>query len=687
MLEARSVAVLGATDRPGTLGSRLIEELQKSPGLSELHLVNPRRAGEQLAGRKVLESLDDIDGPVDLVAFAITDGAVSGELERAARRGDRSALIFGSLVEDSEEGTYMLRRQVAETAASQGMALCGGGCMGFVSPGLRAIGYLEPYPLPPGRVALVTHSGSAFSALLRADRLFGFSLAVSSGQELVTTASEYISYALSREETAVIALLLETMRRPEHLRSVLAEAAASGTPVVALTVGTSEAGRSMVEAHSGALAGSDAAWEALFEESGVMRATDLSELCDLLELLSCPKPPRRARTGEPGAIGAVFDSGAERALAVDLAVTHNVSFASIGPLTKTRLAGLLDPGLEPTNPLDVWGSGANTEELFSAALSALADDEAVDAVALAVDLVPEFDGDDSYRSALVRAASASEHLVCALSHLPSALDREDARRLRGAGIPVLEGTASGLSALGKVTSWHKRKTTSEKTLPLEPERAARWLSRLGAGRLGTLELFELLADYGIDSPAHRVVSDSAAARAAGLELGYPLALKTAVAGLSHKTEAGGVLLGIKDESALVAGYEEMAERLGEQATVAKMAPPGVELSLGVLRDPLVGPMVVLGAGGSLVELLADRAVALPPIGDERAAGLVERLKVHALLQGYRGGPPADLRAVLRAVRAVAQIASELGEALQSLEVNPLSCSPAGALALDVLAES
>jgi len=263
MLAARSIALVGASPRPGTFGQRMIEEVTRSPSRPLVHLVNPRYA--EIGGHPCLPSLADLPEPADLVLLAVPDGQLEPQLELAAARGNRSALIFGNAYEPPSDETVPLRDRLAEIARGAGIAMCGAGCMGFinVSRGLRAIGYLESSPLPAGPVALVTHSGSVFSALLRARRGLRFSLAVSSGQELVTTTPAYLEYALSLPETKVLALVLEAMRDAGQLTAVLATAAERDIPVVLLTVGGSAAGQAMVAAHSGALAAADGGWEAL----------------------------------------------------------------------------------------------------------------------------------------------------------------------------------------------------------------------------------------------------------------------------------------------------------------------------------------------------------------------------------------------------------------------------------------
>ena len=300
MLEARSVALVGASARPGSLGARMIAEMARSPSRPRTYLVNPRYP--EINGVPCLPALADVPEPVDLVLLAVPDTALEQELSMAARTRARSAIIFGNAFDLPR--TPGLRNRLAAIASQAGMAVCGAGCMGFVNVarGLRAVGYVEP-DLHPGPVALISHSGSVFSALLRARRGFGFSLAVSSGQELVTTAAAYARYALGL--TRVLALVLEAIRDAAGLRSVLASALAADVPAVLLSVGASQAGKALVSAHSGALAAADGAWEALAGAYGLHRVGDLAELADTLELFSAGRgwagrrPAARGRRAGP----------------------------------------------------------------------------------------------------------------------------------------------------------------------------------------------------------------------------------------------------------------------------------------------------------------------------------------------------------------------------------------------------
>ena len=714
MLAARSVALVGASPRPGTFGARMVEEVTRSPARPRVHLVNPRYG--EIAGQTCVPSLADLPGPVDLVLLAVPDAALEDQLAVAARRGDRAAVIFGNAHEEpagppaGDAPGPPLRDRLAGIARSAGMELCGAGCMGFVnaSQGLRAIGYTEPSPLPAGPVALVTHSGSVFSALLRARRGLGFSLAVSSGQELVTTAPAYLEYALDLPGTRVLALVLEAMRDAGRLRAVLARAADRDVPVVLLTVGGSAPGRAMVAAHSGALAAADGGWEALSRAHGVHRVSDLAELADTLELFAvgrrAPAGPGRAADGR--GIAAVHDSGLERAHIVDLADALGVPFAPLSAATTERLAGLLDPGLLPSNPLDVWGTGADPRELFAGALTALADEPAVAAVALAVDLVHELDGDRSYPLALRDAAARTDKPLAVLANLPSAIDPDVAAELRAAGIPVLESARTGLLALRHLLdhaarppsaadtaaaadgTGHQRSPSADRRPgwpAVNRERQRRGRELLASGAASGAPLLGLLREYGIDAVRAEAAGDAGAALAAAASIGYPVVLKTDEPAITHKSDVRGVLLGLADPAALAAGYADLAARLGPRVLVGQTAPPGTELALGLVADPGLGPLIVVGAGGVLVELLADRVVALPPVDEHLAAELIGRLRVSRLLAGVRGAPPADLDAVARAIAGLSRLVGELGDDLAALDINPLICGPAGALAVDALA--
>jgi acetate---CoA ligase (ADP-forming) len=693
MLEARSVALVGASPRPGSFGQRMTDEVTRSPSRPDIYLVNPRH--RDIAGRPCYPSLAELPGPVDLVLLAVPDAALEQQLMIAAERGDRSAVIFANAHSEEPDqagpgaSAPTLRARLATIARSAGMQLCGAGCMGFVNVarGLRAIGYAEPDPAPAGPVALLTHSGSVFSTMLRSRRGIGFSLAVSSGQELVTAAPSYLDYALRLPETRVLALVLEAIREPARLREVLASAAERDIPVVLLTAGRSASGRMLVAAHSGALAAGDGGWEALVRAYGIHRVNDLAELADSVELFAIG---RRAARGRPGGIATVHDSGLERAHVADVADEIGVPFAPIAETTKARLAEILDPGLIPANPLDVWGTGNNTRALFGSSLITLAEDPSVAAVALAVDLVSEPDGDLAYPQAVLDAASQTTKPVVVLGNLPGAVDPDFAAQLRQHSIPVLEGLRPGLTALRHLLARAARPADAEAPALVRPAasgtaRRDHGMALLAAGATSGAPLLELLCEYGIAAAAARQAADAQGALAAAESIGYPVVLKTAAPTIMHKSDARGVLLDIRGPGELAAAYADLSARLGPEVLVCESVAAGTELALGIARDPDLGPLIVVGAGGVLVETLSDRAVALPPVDARTARQMIAELRVARLLAGVRGAQPADLGAVVRSVTGLSELALDLADGLEALDVNPLICGPSAATAVDVLA--
>jgi acyl-CoA synthetase (NDP forming) len=294
-------------------------------------------------------------------------------------------------------------------------------------------------------------------------------------------------------------------------------------------------------------------------------------------------------------------------------------------------------------------------------------------VGLAVDLVEEYDGDASFPRALTGLVGRTEKPVAVLTNLPSAVDQVAAARLRAAGIPVLEGTASGLRALGHLLAPPPR---ARPPVVVDDERRARWAGAAAA------DWPALLADYGIGAVAGVVVSGRAEAVRSAEAIGFPVAAKTAEEAVHHKTEADGVRLGLGDGDAVGAAYDDLAARLGPRVLVQRQV-AGVEVALGIVRDPLLGPLVVVAPGGTLVELIAERAVALPPLDRETARSMVGGLRVARLLAGYRGSAAADVDALVDVVVALGQLAVELGDHLEAVDLNPVVVGPAGSGALVV----
>jgi acyl-CoA synthetase (NDP forming) len=682
MLDARSVAVVGASVKTGSLGRQMMAELRRGGFDGAVYPVNP--GYDEVDGYRCYPSLLEIPEPVDLAILGVANARIEAAMTDAAELGAGSVVTFSSLYEEPSDGPSLAER-VAAIAAARGMAVCGGNGMGFVNvPGrLRATGFATPDDLRPGPVTFLSHSGSAFAALAFNDRGIGFDLLVSSGQEVVTTMDAYLRFALERDSTRVVAMLLETVRDPDGFREGLARAAERDVPVFALTVGRTDASKALVTAHSGALAGEHGAYEAVFDAYGVHEVRSLDEMADAVELFSSP---RRVHAGR--GIASIHDSGGERALFVDLATEHDVPIADVSDATLERIEATLDAGLEAANPLDAWGTGIDADRIFRESFVAFHDDDAVAAMAFVVDLTRQGEPyEEGYLQVARDVWASTTKPFCLLSNLSAAVAADEARMLRDEGIPVLEGTTSGLRALKHLlddAAWRARAAPTRQP-PVPDGVRSSWRSRLGeAPPVGDLEAFRLLADYGVQTAAIRSAESASAAADAAEELGYPVVLKTTAPGVAHKTDADGVRLDIPNLEGLTTAFEDISARLGPSVSIAAMAPRGVEMHLGLVNDPMFGPLVLVAAGGVLVEVLHDRALGLPPLDDAAALRLIDRLKIRPILDGVRGAAPSDVAALAHAVSRMSVLAGDLGDLIDAIDVNPVIVSPTGCVAVDAL---
>ena len=346
--------------------------------------------------------------------------------------------------------------------------------------------------------------------------------------------------------------------------------------------------------------------------------------------------------------------------------------------------------MESANPLDAWGTGIDGDRIFRDAFAAFADDPAVSASVFCVDMTLQGEPYDEGYLVLAREAyESTTEPFCVLSNLASAVTQDEIRMLRDAGIPVLEGTESGLRALGHLLDDAAFRARPPVDAGAEVHQAvrARWRDRLATGvPLSELDGLALLAEYGLETAAARPASSTQSAVEHAMAIGFPVVLKTAAPGITHKSDVDGVRVGLTDADGVRSAYEDISGRLGPDVTVAAMVPAGVEMALGVITDPTFGPLVLVGAGGVLVEVLHDRALALPPLDAAAAHRIVDRLAVRPILDGVRGAEPADVDALADAIARLSVLATDLGDLITALDVNPVIVGAKGCVAVDALVE-
>jgi acyl-CoA synthetase (NDP forming) len=676
LLSPRSIAFVGASARPNTPGHDMMRMVRRGGFAGTVHAVNPNY--REIDGFPCVPSLADLPNAPDLVVLSVRNERLEDAMREAIARGAKASVLFASAFLDNDREPPLAQR-LAILARDAGVPVCGANCMGFYNDldKVWICGFPSPREPRPGGIAFIAHSGSVFGALAHNDPRLRFAMAISPGQELTTTVADYIDFAVDRPEVKVVGLFIETARDPKGFRKALDKAARRGVPVVALKVGRTEAAAAAALTHTGAMAGSDLAYEALFDRYGVIRVETIDELAATLMLLST------GRRAAQGSLVSIHDSGGEREMIIDLADRAKVEFAPISDATKARIAAQLDPGLEAANPLDAWGTGADFIPKFTAGFQALVDDDNAALGLFCADIRDQYYLSDGFGEAAMAVARQTAKPVALVTNYTQLRHDKIALRLVEAGVPVLDGTLNALAAARGALRY--RDFCARPADPPPPAKASahKAADLRGGAALDEAASLALLKAWDIPVAPHAVADSEDAAVAAAHTLGYPLVLKTAMPGILHKSDVGGVRLGLQDDSAVSTAYRDMAARLGPRVLLARIVPKGVELALGMVDDPQFGPLVTVGAGGVLIELLSDRKAALAPFGPATAARLLDGLALRELLDGYRGGAKVDLSKLAAVVASFSVMAAELSGKIAEIDINPLVCG-AEIVAVDAL---
>ncbi|MGY8996425.1 MAG: acetate--CoA ligase family protein [Alphaproteobacteria bacterium] len=678
LLAPRSVAIVGASPKQESFGWSSYRALVDYGFEGEVYLINP--GYEEIDGRPCYPDLAAIGKPIEHAMLNVANARLEGLFEATIAAGIPAATIFASgYLEGDPDLVTRMRARAAET----GLMICGGNGSGFYNRAENVQISLGSGRGDPdiGPITLIAQSGSIYMGMVQTDGRLEFNMTVASGQELATSAADYMDYALELPSTRAIGLFLETVRDPEGFCAAADKARERGVPVIAIKTARTALSKRMAVSHSGALAGDDAVYDAVFERHSVVRVREVDELIATLQLATQP------RVMVPGGLVAITDSGGEREHLADLADDAGVPFAQISEATTARLAERLDYGLDPVNPLDAWGTGHDYLNIFLDCWRALmADDDC----AVGIWVADLRDG-EKYRTPFQKGAKAiaeetGKPMVFATC-VPNAIVHETARALYQDGIPLIDGLDNAVIAVARLMAWRDHRPASAMTPPNAPDNAVvePWRQRLATGEaLSEIEGLALARDFGIAVPNPVIAEDAEGAVQAARAMAGPVVLKTAMPGIAHKSDVGGVHLSLGDDDAVRAAWQDMADRLGPRCLVAPMAPTGTEMVFGLVNDPQFGPMVLIGTGGIFVEVLGDSVLAKPPFDAMCARGLIDRLQGRALLDGVRGKPAADLDALAQTLARFSVLAATLGAAIDELDLNPVIAGPDGAVAVDAL---
>jgi acetate---CoA ligase (ADP-forming) len=656
MFNPASVAIYGISDRT----SMRIAQNMTADGVP-FYGINPTRS--EACGVTCYPAIGDCPSVPEMVVMGVGHGRIEAAIEDVLSVDGVRAIITPGLGNEAGRHGPPVSARIGARVREAGVAMLGPNCMGIATPGYPSpwIGSLHPTFIP-GPVATVVHSGSIGEILVSLGPRVGFRTVVSAGNEAVTDVADFVAHFAADPATRVVGLFLETVRRPAAFEDALRLLAEADKVAIVLKVGTSEMGAQAALAHTGALVGSDRSFSAMLRYYNAIRVDDFGDWVEHLEVFSRARPPRGRR------IGAVTNSGGEGEYFADKAEQAGIPLKLFSEDLRARITAEFPNFAQVGNPADCWAID-DDRVVFPRVFQLMADSDEFDVLVSNIDHSQWLHGGErelaqNIAGDLEAAARGSDLFPCVITVTTADPPIEDIEWARRHDIPLLKGTLPGLRALAARLGHHRR---------LPPSRDTTAAERIpGHGALAELDSAELAAGYGIDYPhARRCVSADEAVRAAAA-IGYPVAVK--VDNVAHKARVGGVALGLTDAEAVHAA----AVRMGGRVIVAEQVTGGVEVLVGMVRDPDYGPTVVVGVGGALAEPLDLVAASLAPLDDAGARDLVRSLA--PLIRMLGGHVPDALAAVVVAVSRMAAEHPEVAE----IDLNPLLVSPERAVALDCL---
>ena len=659
----------------------MFQVLRKGGYRGQIFLVNPNY--QEIDGIACFPSLSAIPASIDMAVLSVAGHRMEDLLDEAIHLKVGGVTIFDYCMIEGEKSDLLLDRLKAK-AKQAGMPICGGNCMGYYNFDSNThVSFQSPSSRQPGHIALIAHSGSIFVLPTGNDPRFRFNLVVSAGQEISTSLDQYMDFALEQPTTRVLAVFMEAIRNPQGFVAVLEKAKAKGIPVVVTKVGRTEVSAQLAATHSGAIAGNNTAYEALFKKYGVICTETLDDLMTTALVLS------QGHALGQGELGYVSDSGGLRELFVDTAENYGVPFARINQATVDKLRERLPHGLEPVNPLDAAGSfTADYAQVFRDCVRYIMSDPAV-AIG-----VFEFEARDNYIympefiEIAKEVASYCDKPFFVINTFSSAMNAGIANDLMDANVPLVNGVENAVKVvrnLLKQRDMVQYRTVLEDSPANDVSLLGKWRSRIANGvQLSETESLNLLADFGIPVATPREVDSLAAALAAAETMGYPVVLKTAEPGIHHKSDVGGVKLNLTGATYVQQAYNQLREQLGPRVTIEPMVATGIELAFGMVNDPQFGPMVMVGSGGIYIEILEDRCFSLAPFDQSEALRMLDSLKTRPLLDGVRGQPAADLEQLSRTLAQFSRLAAALADVVAEIDINPLIVGANGCIAVDAL---
>lgn len=685
LITPRSVAIVGASPTLGALGNNVLRNLERHGYSGAVHLINPKR--DQIDGRPCLKSIAELPFGVDAAVLAIPGPAVLDAVRALAARGVGSAIIFSAGFAEGGEGGFAAQAEVARIAADNGMIVVGPNCLGLVNyaAGVPLTFVEAPVLDLAGKpaVGIVSQSGAMAVVLgttLMAKDL-GITLSVSTGNEAASGVEDYVEHLIADPATPVIGMIVEQFRKPARFLALAAQAREAGKTIVLLHPGTSSAARESAATHTGAMAGDWQLMRTKVEREGVVLVDSLEALGDVMELVARAKPVHE------GGTAVLTESGAFKALTLDLAEQIGLDLPPTQGDTESALRSAIPDFIPVSNPMDLTAQALVDSDLYRRTLEPLLADDRYAALVLGIIQTDEATSSRKFPPIIdaMKVLAPDKPVIFAGLDEGAAVPHSYIAELRQIGVPYFPTPDRAFRALRHLA---RRAEHDSSTSTAEPIALS-----LPSGVIPEYRAKALLGPAGISFPRGGFAANSEEAKAVAADIGYPVVLKAQSAQLSHKSDAGGVIVNIGDEAALEAAWQKLFASVAaydrginlDGALVEVMGDRGTELIVGARNDPEWGPVLLVGFGGVTAELLHDVRLLACDLVHEAIVAELRALKQGALLDGYRGSPALD-------VDAAAQMIGTLGRVLigtpsiREVDLNPLVVYPKGkgALALDAL---
>ena len=677
LVAPRSVAVVGASQKGGR-ATGAVQNLLDLGFTGAIHPVNPNY--DTVLGQRCYPSVDAIPGPVDLVAIGIPGEQVLAQLRIAHKKGVKAAVIFASGYGEAGEQGRARQAELQAFARETGMLICGPNCLGVVNLVARSGGYssISPKDVATGDVAVVSQSGTVIVALVRSLRGIGFSHLVSSGNEAILTSGDYLHHLAGDPATKVLGVFLEGIREPARFVEAAAAARKAGKPIVALKTGRSAEGQAASLAHTGSLAGSTAVHDALFRQQGIVQCADLDEWIEAIEIF------RYARAPSSRGIGLIGVSGGENALVLDHAAELGLSVPPLSEDGRRRLGEFLPWFARLENPIDPTGAAIQDPALYRKCLEVLADEPGIGIVAVSQDSPAAFDLVAAKATAEV--ARKSGKCFVYFNNFSGPFRTEVQAVLREAGVPYLQGLRESLRAVKALITYHL--DAPPVAVRPQPDRVRQSAARSAlaeSDRVVTEEKAKaLIARYGLPVVREELVQSPQEAARTAERLGFPVVAKVVSPDIAHKAQIGGVRLGIRTTAQAEDAYTSImatitaaqpAARI-EGVVVQHMIDGGIEVIMGLKRDAQFGMTILLGLGGVFVEALRQIAVRLVPIAEADALSMIEDVAaLKAILDKQTSGKRL-IATLTHMLMRLSELATELEDDIEELDLNPVILEPA-----------